>query len=54
MAAPLADRHDGAQPRVGGLIVTLTTHLLHHLASFRGRFIAVTLNEEMRRSGNVE
>src|SRR5262249_52283530 len=49
----LADRHDDAQPRVGALVIASAAHLLHHLARFRGRLIAMKLDEQMCRAVNV-
>jgi hypothetical protein len=40
--------------RSGAVVVSLAAHLLHHLACFRSRFIAVKLDENKRGALNVE
>src|SRR5215472_1681841 len=41
------------QPRVGALVIASAAHLLHHLARFSGRLIAMKLDEQMCRAVNV-
>ncbi len=52
--AQLADRGDDPQPGVGALIVSLGAHGLDHLPRLRNSVVAVKLNVEMYRAGDVE